>query len=80
MTSTPESERPSVAARCVRLPAKVADAASLAPVVETRALSRAATERLSVAGADVTEVSSICPIEHHLTKRDACTMTNELIA
>src|SRR2546421_8788026 len=36
----------SVAARCVRLPAKVADAASLAPVVETCALSRAAGELL----------------------------------
>src|SRR6266705_2689622 len=35
-----------VAARCVRLPAKVADAASLAPVIESRALLRAAGELL----------------------------------
>jgi NADPH:quinone reductase-like Zn-dependent oxidoreductase len=35
-----------VEARCVRLPAKVADAASLAPVIERRALSRAPNELL----------------------------------
>ena len=46
MTSAPEAERRSVAARCVRLPAKVADAASLAPVVETHALSRGESELL----------------------------------
>src|SRR6266566_1218584 len=33
-------------ARCVRLPAKAADAASLAPVVETHALSRSENELL----------------------------------
>jgi NADPH:quinone reductase len=43
---TPDAQAASVAARCVRLPAKVADAASLAPVVETRALSRGAGELL----------------------------------
>jgi NADPH2:quinone reductase len=35
-----------VQARCVRLPAKVADAVSLAPVIETHALSRANNELL----------------------------------
>ncbi|WOH48980.1 zinc-binding alcohol dehydrogenase family protein [Bradyrhizobium sp. sBnM-33] len=35
-----------VHARCVRLPAKVADAVSLAPVLETRALSRGENELL----------------------------------
>ena len=35
-----------VEARCVRLPAKAADAAALAPVVERRTLSRAANELL----------------------------------
>jgi len=40
VTTAPESERRSVAARSVRLQAKVADAASLAPVVETHTLSR----------------------------------------
>src|SRR3954452_11034094 len=40
VTPASESERPSIAARCVRLLVKVADAASLAPVIETRALSR----------------------------------------
>ena len=35
-----------VQARCVRLSAKAADAASLAPVVETRALSRGDNELL----------------------------------
>ena len=38
----PDVRPASVEARCVRLPAKVADAASLAPVIETRALSRGA--------------------------------------
>src|ERR1700712_3594461 len=42
----PKADTRSVQARCVRLPAKVADAASLAPVVETHALSRAANELL----------------------------------
>jgi NADPH:quinone reductase-like Zn-dependent oxidoreductase len=41
-----KSETLSVEARCVRLPEKAADPASLAPVVETRALSRAANELL----------------------------------
>jgi NADPH2:quinone reductase len=36
----------SVEARCVRLPAKAEDAAALAPVIERRALSRAANELL----------------------------------
>ena len=31
---------PPVQARCVRLPAKAADAASISPVIETHALSR----------------------------------------
>jgi NADPH:quinone reductase len=44
LASKPETL--SVEARCVRLPGKAADAASLAPVVETRALSRAANELL----------------------------------
>ena len=35
-----------VQARCVRLPAKAADAASVAPVIETRALSRGDNELL----------------------------------
>src|SRR5436305_796728 len=39
VTSASQSERRSVAARCIRLPAKVADAASLAPAIETRELS-----------------------------------------
>ena len=42
----PTSDSQSVQARCVRLPAKVADAASLAPVIETRTLSRAGNELL----------------------------------
>jgi NADPH:quinone reductase-like Zn-dependent oxidoreductase len=41
---TPDSH--TVESRCVRLPAKAADAASLAPVTETRALSRAGNELL----------------------------------
>ena len=43
---TPDVQPASVAARCVRLPVKAADAASLAPVVETCALFRAAGELL----------------------------------
>src|SRR6185436_1196067 len=39
-------KRVAVQARCVRLPAKAADAASLAPVIETRALSRGDNELL----------------------------------
>jgi NADPH:quinone reductase len=42
----PKPESPSIEARCVRLPEKAADATSLAPVVETRVLSRAANELL----------------------------------
>ena len=42
----PDVRPASVEARCVRLPAKVADAASLAPVIETRALTRGAEELL----------------------------------
>src|SRR5882762_1927125 len=42
----PDNQPVAVNARCVRLPAKVADAASLAPVIETRTLSRAANELL----------------------------------
>jgi len=36
----------SIQARCVRLPAKAVDAASLAPIIETRALSRGENELL----------------------------------
>src|SRR5258707_3969022 len=46
VTAELQAENRSVVARCVRLPARVADAASLAPVVETGALSRAAGELL----------------------------------
>ena len=35
-----------IQARCVRLPSKAADAASLAPVIETHALSRGANDLL----------------------------------
>ncbi|MFL6792733.1 MAG: zinc-binding alcohol dehydrogenase family protein [Bradyrhizobium sp.] len=42
----PDDRPATVEARCVRLPAKAADAASLAPAVETRALSRGANELL----------------------------------
>src|SRR5271167_843712 len=42
----PDAPPLAVEARCVRLPAKAADAASLAPVVERRPLSRAANEVL----------------------------------
>src|SRR5213080_793568 len=42
----PKSHSQSVQARCVRLPAKVADAASLAPVIETHVLSRGENELL----------------------------------
>src|SRR3954462_13187035 len=42
----PDSQPIVVNARCVRLPAKVADAAALAPLIETRALSCAAGELL----------------------------------
>src|SRR3984957_575942 len=42
----PDARPVSVEARCVRLAAKAADAASLAPAVDRRALSRAANELL----------------------------------
>jgi NADPH:quinone reductase len=42
----PEAQPITVEARCVRLPAKADDPASIAPVVEGRALSRAANEVL----------------------------------
>jgi NADPH2:quinone reductase len=42
----PDDRPATVEARCVRLPAKAADAGSLAPAVETRALSRGANELL----------------------------------
>ena len=42
----PDARSVSVEARCVRLPAKVADVAALAPVIEPRVLSRAANELL----------------------------------
>jgi NADPH:quinone reductase-like Zn-dependent oxidoreductase len=42
----PEAQSVSVEARCVRLPAKADDPASIAPAVERRALSRAANEVL----------------------------------
>jgi NADPH:quinone reductase-like Zn-dependent oxidoreductase len=44
--SAPQKSPLGVEARCVRLPAKAADPASLAPVVERRTLSRAANEVL----------------------------------
>jgi NADPH:quinone reductase len=44
--SAPEKSPLTVEARCVRLPAKAADPASLAPTVERRPLSRAANEVL----------------------------------
>lgn len=40
------SQSQSVEARCVRLPAKAADAASIAPVIETHALSRGGNDLL----------------------------------
>ena len=43
---TAKVDRHAVQARCVRLPAKAADAASIAPVIETRALSRGDNELL----------------------------------
>jgi NADPH:quinone reductase len=48
MSATQKSNGPpvTVEARCVRLPAKAADPASIAPVVERRSLSRAANELL----------------------------------
>src|SRR5213080_4879869 len=42
----PKSHSQSVQARCVRLPAKVADAASISPVIEAHALSRGENELL----------------------------------
>src|SRR6478752_9814259 len=42
----PDAKPVRVHARCVRLPAKVVDAASVAPVIETRALSRGDNELL----------------------------------
>src|SRR5712671_3734400 len=44
--STPDNPPVSVEARCVRLPARADDPASLAPVIERRTLSRAANEIL----------------------------------
>jgi NADPH2:quinone reductase len=46
MTQKPDGAAVSVGARCVRLPAKAADPASIAPTVERRSLSRAANELL----------------------------------
>jgi NADPH2:quinone reductase len=46
LAQRPDTPPVSVEARCVRLPAKAADAAALAPVVERRSLSRAANELL----------------------------------
>jgi NADPH2:quinone reductase len=45
-TQKPDVRPVTVQARCVRLPAKAADAASIAPVIETRALSRRDNELL----------------------------------
>lgn len=45
-TQKPDVRPLTVQARCVRLPAKAADAASIAPVIETRALSRRDNELL----------------------------------
>src|SRR4051812_49818757 len=44
--SAPMTQCQSIQARCVRLPAKAADAASIAPDIETRALSRGENELL----------------------------------
>ncbi|WP_334393146.1 quinone oxidoreductase family protein [Bradyrhizobium sp. AZCC 2262] len=44
--SVPKSDSHTVQARCVRLSAKVVDAASLAPVIETRPLSRGENDLL----------------------------------
>ena len=46
MKPAPKPASHSVEARCVRLPAKVADVAALAPVVELKTLSRAGNELL----------------------------------
>ena len=46
MKPAPKPASHSVEARCVRLPAKVADVAALAPVVELKTLSRATNELL----------------------------------
>jgi NADPH:quinone reductase len=46
ITQRPGGPPVTVEARCVRLPAKAADPASIAPVVERRSLSRAANELL----------------------------------
>jgi NADPH:quinone reductase-like Zn-dependent oxidoreductase len=46
VAADPDARPVSVEARCVRLPAKADDPASLAPVIEPRALSRAANEVL----------------------------------
>ncbi|MEH2548073.1 NADPH2:quinone reductase [Bradyrhizobium sp. AZCC 2262] len=46
MKSVPKSDSHTVQARCVRLSAKVVDAASLAPVIETRPLSRGENDLL----------------------------------
>ena len=42
----PDPRSATVQARCVRLPAKAADAASISPVIETHALSRGENELL----------------------------------
>src|SRR5471032_1828235 len=46
LAQRPDGAPLTVEARCVRLPAKADDAASLAPLVERRTLSRAAGELL----------------------------------
>ena len=46
MNSAPKAEMQSVNARCVRLLEKVADATSLAPMIESHALSRGANDLL----------------------------------
>src|SRR4051794_26870276 len=46
VSGKPDNQPIAINARCVRLPAKAADVASLAPVIETHTLSRAADEVL----------------------------------
>src|SRR4051794_30317064 len=46
VSGKPDNQPIAINARCVRLPAKAADVASLAPVIETHTLSRAANELL----------------------------------
>src|SRR5882672_10434659 len=59
MKPASQSDNHAVEARCVRLRSKVADAASLAPVVETRALSRAANELLILVKAAAVNPSDV---------------------